>query len=94
MNKNRWQLSITVVLLVLGILLSLQFKTQQDILESLAKQKTEDLAVMWKSLNENAINWKTKYEFCQSNIALWFSKLLRAKHTTKICKKKLLSCVS
>jgi uncharacterized protein YlxW (UPF0749 family) len=52
MNKNRWQLSITVVLLVLGILLSLQFKTQQDILESLAKQKTEDLAVMWKSLNE------------------------------------------
>lgn len=52
MNKNSWQIAVTVVLLVLGILLSLQFKTQQDILESLAAQKTEDLVAMWKSLDE------------------------------------------
>jgi uncharacterized protein YlxW (UPF0749 family) len=37
---------------MLGIMLSLQFKTQQDILESLANQKSEDLVAMWKSLND------------------------------------------
>jgi len=52
MNKHSWQISVTVVLMFLGVLLSLQFKTQQDILESLANQKTEDLVAMWKSLEE------------------------------------------
>ena len=53
MSKSKyWQISVTLVLFVLGIFLSLQFKTQQDILESLASQKPQDLVAMWKSLNE------------------------------------------
>lgn len=51
-NTSRWQLSVTLVLFVLGIFLSVQFKTQQTLLDSLASQKEVDLVAMWRSQNE------------------------------------------
>ena len=48
--KN-WPLSLTVVFLVLGILLSLQFRTQRLLASSLEAQKTTDLVTMWKNLS-------------------------------------------
>lgn len=47
-----WQVSVTLVLFVLGLFLSVQFRTQQDWLDSLASQKDEDLVAMWKNLDE------------------------------------------
>ncbi|MEW6660806.1 MAG: DUF881 domain-containing protein [Bacillota bacterium] len=48
----RWQVTVTIVLLFTGILLSLQFRTQQDFRQTLAAQKTDDLVVIWKRLLE------------------------------------------
>ncbi|WP_338833354.1 hypothetical protein MHLNE_23030 [Moorella humiferrea] len=47
-----WSISLTVVFLILGLLLSLQFRTQRLLASSLEAQKTEDLVAMWKNLNE------------------------------------------
>lgn len=53
MNKlKNWQLSVTLVLFVLGIFLSVQFRTQQTLLDSLESMKEEDLVAMWKNLND------------------------------------------
>lgn len=46
----RWQVTFTIVLLFTGIMLSMQFRTQQDFRQTLAAQKTEDLVVIWKRL--------------------------------------------
>ncbi|BCV22818.1 DUF881 domain-containing protein [Moorella sp. Hama-1] len=46
-----WPLSLTAVFLVLGILLSLQFRTQRLLASSLEAQKTTDLVTMWKNLS-------------------------------------------
>ncbi|GAF25468.1 uncharacterized protein conserved in bacteria [Moorella thermoacetica Y72] len=48
--KN-WPLSLAVVFLVLGLLLSLQFRTQRLLASSLEAQKTTDLITMWKNLS-------------------------------------------
>lgn len=48
----RWQVTVTIVLLFTGILLSLQFRTQQDFRQSLAAQKPDDLVIIWKRLAE------------------------------------------
>lgn len=58
-NKLKpWQISVTLVLFVLGFFLSVQFRTQQDLLDSLANQKDEDLVAMWKNLDDK----RTKLE--------------------------------
>ncbi|MGB9661154.1 MAG: DUF881 domain-containing protein [Moorellaceae bacterium] len=49
-KKRWWQICLTLVLLALGMLLSLQFRTQQLRASSLEFQKTEDLVAMWKKL--------------------------------------------
>lgn len=46
-----WSISLTVVFLILGLLLSLQFRTQRLLASSLEAQKTEDLVAMWKNLS-------------------------------------------
>ncbi|GFN22004.1 DUF881 domain-containing protein [Thermanaeromonas sp. C210] len=50
-RKGWWQICLAVVLLVLGVLLSLQFRTQRLLASSLEFQKTEDLVAMWKKLS-------------------------------------------
>lgn len=49
-GKN-WSISLTIVFLILGLLLSLQFRTQRNLVSSLEAQKTTDLVAMWKNLN-------------------------------------------
>jgi uncharacterized protein YlxW (UPF0749 family) len=47
----RWQVPFAAVLLVLGIMLSVQFKAQQTLSTALEYQNTEDLVAMWRELN-------------------------------------------
>ncbi|WP_258358702.1 DUF881 domain-containing protein [Moorella sulfitireducens] len=49
-KKKGWPISLTIVFLILGLLLSLQFRTQRLLASSLEAQKTEDLVAMWKDL--------------------------------------------
>lgn len=49
---NRIQLSLTVTLLALGILMSVQFRTTQEALKSLTAQSQQDLAATLKNLSE------------------------------------------
>jgi len=46
-----WTISLTLVFFILGLLLSLQFRTQRLLASSLEAQKTEDLVAMWKNLS-------------------------------------------
>ncbi|MBC7342624.1 MAG: DUF881 domain-containing protein [Clostridia bacterium] len=51
-QPKSWTLTLTCVLLVLGIMLSIQFRTQQDLAKVLTAQKTEDLVAIWDSLEQ------------------------------------------
>ncbi len=55
MKIKSWQITATLVLLVLGILLSVQFRTQQNFENSLISQSTEDLVAMWKNLDKKQV---------------------------------------
>lgn len=46
-----WQVTFAVMLLVLGVILSVQFKTQKNISTSLEYQSTDSLVAMWKELS-------------------------------------------
>lgn len=48
---KKWQISFAIILMLLGILFSFQFRTQQNILSDLKEQKTEDLLVMVDNLD-------------------------------------------
>lgn len=50
--NNKIMLALTLVLFILGLLLSLQFRTQKLLASSLEAQKTEDLVIMWRNLND------------------------------------------
>jgi len=53
MNKRpEWQLPVFVTFLFLGILLSVQFRTQQNYLNTLTAQSTEDLVAMVRDFYE------------------------------------------
>ncbi|MHB1128255.1 MAG: hypothetical protein ACYC2T_15145, partial [Bacillota bacterium] len=47
-----WQIPATITLLFLGIMVSVQFRTQQNLLTTLYAMETNDLVTMWKSLSE------------------------------------------
>lgn len=51
-NKKSWQIPVFITFLLLGILISVQFRTQQTFLSDLSLQKTEDLVLMMKSLHD------------------------------------------
>ncbi|MGI6552337.1 MAG: DUF881 domain-containing protein [Clostridia bacterium] len=51
-SARSWQVSLALVFILLGMLISMQFKTQQNIINSLNAQKKEDLVAVWKSLDE------------------------------------------
>lgn len=48
---RKWQFSLTVTLICLGILLSFQFRTQQALVNDLSSQSMETLTAMAKNLN-------------------------------------------
>jgi len=52
MSKIRWPIPITIVLLCLGIMLSLQFQAQTRIASDLTLQRTETLIAMVRGLSE------------------------------------------
>lgn len=53
MIKNKgWYISLTLVFIVLGFLLSTQFQTQQKVLSALDAQRKEDLIAVWKNLDD------------------------------------------
>lgn len=53
LGKNKsWQIPLTITLILLGFLLSVQFKVQQDLFNTLNMQKTEDLVAMLRNLHE------------------------------------------
>lgn len=55
MVKNRgWYISLTLVSIVLGFLLSTQFQTQQKVLTALDAQRKEDLIAVWKNLDDKS----------------------------------------
>ncbi len=51
-STRSWHVSLALVFIILGMLLSMQFKTQQNIINTLNAQKKEDLVAMWKNLDE------------------------------------------
>ncbi|MBC7343979.1 MAG: DUF881 domain-containing protein [Clostridia bacterium] len=50
--QPKWQVPLTIVLFIFGIMMSVQFKTQRDYLNTLEYRKTEDLVSMWKILSD------------------------------------------
>lgn len=52
MKKNHWQIPITLVFLLLGILLSVQFHAQSRVTSDLTMQRTEDLIAMVRGLSD------------------------------------------
>lgn len=68
MSKRPWQISITVVFIFLGILLSLQFQAQRSISGDLAMQRTENLIAMVRDLSDK--RQKLALEIFDLNIRL------------------------
>lgn len=54
-RPSRWHIAVALVMIFLGLLISQQFRTQQEILNSLETQKEPDLVAIWRRLNENRI---------------------------------------
>lgn len=52
MKVKNWQISLTIAFLALGLILSLQYRTQQIKVNDLSMQKTEDLLSLVKKLYE------------------------------------------
>jgi len=50
--KHKWPISLTVVFLVMGLLLSLQFQAQSRIASDLTMERTENLIAMVRNLSE------------------------------------------
>lgn len=51
-KKKSWKIPLTLTLVLLGFLLSVQFKVQQDLVNTLNMQKTEDLVAMLRGLHD------------------------------------------
>ena len=51
-KKQSWKVPLTLTLILLGFLMSVQFKVQQDLLNTLNMQKTEDLIAMLRSQHD------------------------------------------
>ncbi len=54
--KRKWYLTITAVFLVMGILLSLQFRAQENFASGLTMQRTENLIAMVRDLSSKRQN--------------------------------------
>ena len=70
MNK-KWQLSLTITFLLLGILISAQLQTQNRLASSLSQQSTTDLTIIVKNLTEKRQSLAQAIEEMESNIATY-----------------------
>ncbi len=52
MERKSWQIPVTIVLIFVGILLTLQFQSQTRVLTDLTMQKTEHLITMVRNLSD------------------------------------------
>ena len=86
MNKTYWQIPITIVLLFLGIMLSLQFQAQTRIASDLTYQRSETLIAMVRGLSEK--RQKLALEIID------LSNQLRAQMESSRDEKKLLESIS
>lgn len=68
MNKNNWQVPITIVLVFLGILLSAQFQTQARVLTDLSMQKSEDLITMVRNLSDKRLQLEHELQETQTKL--------------------------
>lgn len=53
MKVEKWQVSVALVCIILGILLAVQFQTQQSISEAVPTRRVEELASMLKDAKES-----------------------------------------
>lgn len=53
---KKWQISLAIAMMLLGILLSMQFKTRQNIVNDLKQQKTEDLQTTAANINSKNLD--------------------------------------
>lgn len=53
---SKTTISFTIVLLVLGIVISMQFKTQQQLINSLAYQDARDLVTLYNTMKEKELD--------------------------------------
>lgn len=53
---KKWQISLAIAMMLLGILLSMQFKTRQTIVNDLKQQKTEDLQTTAANINSKNLD--------------------------------------
>lgn len=51
-NLKNWQTPVFITFLLLGMLITLQFRSQQNYLRDLPQQKTEDLIMMLSKIND------------------------------------------
>lgn len=70
MNK-KWQLSLTITFLLLGILISAQLQTQNRLASSLSQQTTTDLTIIVKNLTEKRQSLLQAIEEVENNIAAY-----------------------
>ena len=70
MNR-KWQLSLTITFLLLGILISTQLQTQNRLASSLSQQTTTDLTIIVKNLTEKRQSLSLAIEEMENNIATY-----------------------
>ncbi|MBS4025217.1 MAG: DUF881 domain-containing protein [Clostridia bacterium] len=69
-GKNKsWQIPLTITLVLLGFLLSVQFKVQQDLLNTLNMQKTEDLVAMLRNIHYKKASLETEVDELQFQLS-------------------------
>lgn len=60
--KKNWQIPLFIALFVFGLLITIQYNTQQALLTDLSNQSTEDLVALVKSLNEQRNKLETEVD--------------------------------
>lgn len=76
MLKKEWAISITIVLFLLGLLLSIQFQIQTRLASDLSMQKTEHLIAMVKDLKDKRDNLELEINSVKDKIqTIKYSKL-------------------
>lgn len=60
MRQKNWQISVAFIAIILGMLLAIQFKSQQSISEATPTRRVEEIAVMLKKTKESRIQLEEK----------------------------------
>jgi len=60
MKAKKWEISVALVSIILGILLAVQFQTQRSITEAVPTRRVEELAAMLKEARDMRLNSENK----------------------------------